>query len=884
MLISVKITVFPKESPYKSDENKLKTLKKKRRELIHSLLEGKAHAFLIEHTRIFDEYFRNRFETSKVGPRIDIINNPYAIVALGGYGREEQCIHSDVDLLFLFKKNIPDKAEELIREIVYPMWDINLEVGYAIRSMNECLSLAEKDFDVLTPLLDARFVCGRSLLYTELMEEMREKIIVERSHRIIEWLVERNRKRHVYFGDSTYLLEPNLKEGQGGLRDYHTMLWVAHIKFGIKQLKNFEYDGFLSHDEYRALTHALTFIWNVRNRLHALAGRKCDQLCFEDQVKLANRLKYKKENGQQPVERFLGELHGKMEFVKQQLLIFLHEMGYAKKGRRLGKRVPTTRFQGLKVRGEMLNFSSADAVRQTPALLMDIFEESARLKLPLSVEARRLVKKNLYLVDDEFRNFDTAIRSFERVLITSPPAFDILSEMLSTGFLWEFIPEFKGIANRIQYDEYHVYPVDRHLLRTVQTLKGFGSSGDKDTPPLCKDIYKELKDRKLLLWATLLHDIGKGKPGKNHALKGAKIARALFTKRGFQPNEVDTISFLVQEHLLLMNTATRRDINDEETALLCARKVKDVTRLKMLYLLTASDAISTGPKAWTDWSSVLLRDLFLKVMRILEKGELASHEAVEQVEKKKKKIFRSMKQLQISGEFKGLSNVMSPRYLLYTPANEILEHIQLYKSLDRADFVWNIAKTSDANTRRVNICAKDRPGLFSKIAGNFTLNNFDILSTQVYTWRNHIALDIFEVKAPLDEIFETDKWVRARKSLSAALSGRLDLASALGKKTLSSRSIAPRTSGKPNNVVVDNTSSSFFTIIEVFTYDFPGLLFCIADAIFRCRLDIWIAKIATNVDQVVDVFYVRDFDGQPVDSPAQENKIIGAIHEVLPVF
>ncbi|KKM15658.1 hypothetical protein LCGC14_1693840, partial [marine sediment metagenome] len=386
-----------------------------------------------------------------------------------------------------------------------------------------------------------------------------------------------------------------------------------------------------------------------------------------------------------------------------------------------------------------------DAVRQTPALLMNIFEESARLKLPLSVEARRSVKKNLYLVDDEFRNSDAAIRSFERFLITPPPAFNVLSEMLSTEFLGEFIPEFKGIANRIQYDEYHVYPVDRHLLRTVQSLKGFGSSEDKDTPPLCKDIYKELKDRKLLLWAALLHDIGKGKPGKNHSLKGAKIARTLFTKRGFQPNEVDTISFLIQEHLLLINTATRRDINDEETALLCARKVKDVTRLKMLYLLTASDAISTGPKAWTDWSSVLLRDLFLKVMRILEKGELVSHEAVEQVEKKKKKIFRSMKQIQISEKFKELFNVMSPRYLLYTPANEILEHIQLYKNLDEADFVWNIAKTSDANTRRVNICAKDRPGLFSKIAGNFTLNNFDILSTQVYTWRNHIALDIFPI-------------------------------------------------------------------------------------------------------------------------------------------
>lgn len=862
----------------------MKRLKKKRRELIHTFLEGKERDFLVEHTRVFDEYLRSRFETSKVGPRIDIVKNPYAIIALGGYGREEQCIHSDVDLLFLFQKNIPAKAEELVREIVYPMWDLNVEVGYAMRSMEECLSLAEKDFNVLTPLLDARFICGRSLLYTDLMKEMREKIIAGRSHRIIQWLLEINMERHLHFGDSTYLLEPNLKEGQGGLRDYHTMLWIAHIKFGLKRLNHFENDGFLSPDEYRTLTDALTFIWSVRNRLHTLTGRKCDQLCFEDQIKLANRLKYKKENGQQPVERFLGELHGKMEFVKQQLLIFLYEIGYAKKGRRIGRKVTATRFKGLEVKRDMLNFSFPDAIRQTPTLLIHIFEESARLKLPLSIKARRWVKKYSYLVDDEFRNSGVAIGSFERILITPTPTFNVLSEMLSTGLLGEFIPEFKGIANRIQYDEYHVYPVDRHLLRTVQALKRFGSSEDKDIPPLCRAIYKELKDHKLLLWATLLHDIGKGKPGKNHSLKGAKMARVLFTKRGFHPNEVDIISFLIQEHLLLMNIATRRDIDDEETALLCARKAKDVNRLKMLYLLTVADAMSTGPKAWTEWSSVLLSDLFLKVMRILEKGELASHKAVKQVEKKKKKIFRFLKLLKFDEDFKALFNAMSPRYLLYTPADEIIEHIQLYKNLDGADFVWKIEKTSEANTRRVSICAKDRLGLFSKIAGNFTLNNFDILSTRVYTWRNHIALDIFEVKAPLDKIFENDKWVRAEKSLSAAISGKIDLASAVGEKMRSFISIAPRTPRKPNKVVVDNTSSSFFTIIEVFTHDFPGLLFCIADVIFRCGLDIWVAKIATNVDQVVDVFYVRDFDGQPVDSQEKENKIMRAIHEVLPDF
>jgi len=858
-------------------------LREKTELLISGFLEAKEPDFIKKHARILDDYFRRCFENSMVGPRMAADKNLYAIIALGGYGREEQCIHSDVDLLFLFEKSVPEDGEDLVREIIYPLWDIGLHVGYATRSIKECVNLALEEVEVLTSLLDARFICGMSPLYSALMEKLGYRITPKRSNKIIAGLIENNRQRHMYFGDSAYLLEPNLKEGQGGLRDYHTMLWIARIKSNLRQFRDFEYHGYLSHDEIECLREALRFIWNIRNRLHYITGRKCDQLYFEYQAPLATVLKFKKENGQQPVERFLSQLHGHMEFLKQQHLIFLYELGYASGSKRKIKTKKYTTVKGLEVSGEgMLNFVSSEAILKSPGLLMEIFEESARLKIPLSIEAKRLAREFKYLMDDDFLYSLKNVQSFDYILATPTPTFNVLNEMLNTGLLTQYIPEFKDIENRIQYDEYHLYPVDRHSLRAVQILKSFGTKEGASKAPLCADFYKGLNNRRLLLWAALLHDIGKGAPGESHSKTGAKIVRTALSKRGFKDKDIETVSFLVEEHLMLFKTATRRDLYDEETAIFCARKIKDVRHLKMLYLLTAADAMATGPKAWSEWTATLLKDLFFKVLKILEHGELASREAVKGVEEKKKEVLSSGFELHPKQELETLFNFMPPRYLLYTPAEDILEHIKLYQNIGADDFVWNVVQTPDSNTRTVTICAKDRPGLISKIAGTFTLNSLDILNVQVFTWRNNIALDIFEVKPPPDRIFETKTWERAAKQLQSALVGELDLTSALSEKMDVYRSTKPRPRHRPHKIVLDNNSSSFFTIVEVFTYDFPGLLYSITDALFRCRLDVWVAKISTKVDQVVDVFYVRDFDGQKVDLPDQVAAVKAAIEKVLP--
>ncbi len=864
----------------KTKQNAAEILHRGRNRLIRELPRTHAFAFMQGMSALVDEYFRSSFETSAIGPRMDITRNPYAIIALGGYGRGDQCAHSDIDLLIIFEKRVPQSAESLIQEIVYPLWDIGLDVGHATRSLKECLSLAGRDFEILTPLLDARFVCGMSRLYMSLTQQLRQKVVMRQSRKVVDWLVETNQARHERFGDSTYLLEPNLKEGQGGLRDFHTMLWIARIKSGLTQVRDLEYQGYLSHEEFEQLTDALEFIGNVRNRLHLLNGRKYDQLHFENQLRIAKALGYRKENGQQPVERFLGDLHSQMEFIKQQHLMFLFEQGYEKRSRRLKRRAKVTRIDGIDIVKDALHFESPRLVSASPLLLLQIFEESARLRLPLGSEARRIVREFGHLCDAELRSSRGAVRSFEKILQAAAPTFSVLNAMLHTGLLERFIPEFHAVVNCIQYDEYHIYPVDLHLLRTVKILKTFAeaNAGDGD---LAGQLYSEIKNRKLLLWGALLHDIGKGQPGGNHSAKGEALVPEILTEKGYRPSDIDTVAFLVREHLLLAKTATRRDINDEETALYCARRINDAERLKMLYLLTMADSMATGPKAWNSWTAALLKDLFLKVLNVLEKGELASREAVADFARKRETLLAQAPKRR-QKDLEALLRVLSPRYLLNVPPEVIQTHVELYRQLENAPFVWEIEPSLTSDTRIVTICAQDQPGLFSRIAGVFTLNGINILDAQAFTWRNNIALDIFKVEPPPDPIFETEKWEKTRQHLVQALEGSLDLAVRLQPRMKNYRSPRPAAMDRPQRIEIDNQTSSFFTIVEVFAEDFPGLLFSITDALFRCHLDVWVSKIATNVDQVVDIFYVRDFDGQKVDDPDQVARIKATIQAVLP--
>ncbi len=852
-------------SPTGSIKNDLKkspaeTLRENRNALFSTFTQWEPPAFLSIHAELLDAYFRESFAASRVGPAMAIDKNPHAIVGLGGYGRTEQCIHSDVDLLILFDKTVPDGAEALVREYVYPLWDIGLDIGYAIRSLKDCIQIAKTDYETLTSMLDARFVCGMSPVYAKLANELNERITGRFTTKVIRWLVERNRKRHEDYGDSAFLLEPNLKEGAGGLRDYHTLLWIGKIHFGLKTFRDFEYQGILSHDEYTHMCDALSYIWGIRNRLHYMAGRKCDQLYFDYQTRLADDMDLDLREAQMPVEALMGDLHAKMGYVKKQLLLLLYELGYEKPSRRSLFFRKRPDVAGIQLSRGGVNFISANKIMDEPVLLIKIFEVSARMRLPLVREATRLVREFLDLVDDRFRRDPEVKKSLEIILVTASSPVNVLGQMLETGFLAALIPEFKGIVDRIQFDAYHLFPVDRHSIRVVQQLKKLGE-GDADAVAdgLAGKLFRALKKKHLLLLGALLHDIGKGVPDQRHSDAGAAMAETVLRRFGYAEREVDLICFLIKNHLLLVKTATRRDIYDEETAIRMARAVKDIGRLKMLYLITVADSMATGPKAWNDWTAALVRDFFLKVLRILEKGELASMTAVRQAEKKRAYV---RQEIHIPGmDLEAALAALSPRYLLYTDASDIVSHLRLYSRLGGAPFVWDVRQGESFDTRTVVVCAKDQPGLISAISGVFTLNGIDILNVQVFTWKNKVALDVFTVTPPPDLIFEEERWRRAEENLVAVLEGKLDLSQVVTTKSpVRKDHVALR----PNRVVVDNESSSFFTIVEVFSYDFPGLLYRVTDVLARCGLDIWVAKIATKVDQVVDVFYVRDSQGHKV--------------------
>ncbi|MGM0403740.1 MAG: [protein-PII] uridylyltransferase, partial [Thermodesulfobacteriota bacterium] len=863
-----------------ADNNKqtpAEILQANRKALFSRFTEWEPTAFLNAHAAMLDAYFTESFSASRVGPAMAIDKNPHAIVGLGGYGREEQCIHSDVDLLILFEKQVPDEAEELVREYVYPLWDIGLDIGYAIRSLKDCIQIARTDYETLTAMLDARFICGISPVYATLANQLNERITKRFTTKVIRWLMARNRKRHENYGDSTFLLEPNLKEGAGGLRDYHTLLWIGKIHYGIKSFRDFEYLGVLSHDEYAHMGEALSYIWGIRNRLHHLAGRKCDQLYFEYQTKLAEDMELVLEGAQMPVERLMGDLHAKMGYIKKQLLLLLYDLGYEKPSRRSIFFRKRPDVPGIQLDRGGLNFISANRIVEDPVLLIRIFEVSARMRLPLVREATRLVREFLHLVDDAFRRNPEVKKSFEKILMTASTPVNVLEQMLETGFLTALIPEFKGIVDRIQFDAYHLFPMDRHSIRVVQKLKKFSEAGSgAAADELGGGIYRSLKKKHLLLLAALLHDVGKGVPDRRHSEAGAEMAEAVLNRFGYTRREVDLVCFLIRNHLLLVKTATRRDIYDEETAIRMARTVKDIKRLKMLYLITVADSMATGPKAWNDWTATLVRDLFLKVLRILEKGELASTAAVKQAEKKKAFV---RKELTIPGlDVEAVLATLTPRYLLYTDSEDIANHIRLYSRLGEASFVWDVQKGETFGTRQVVVCAKDHPGLFSAISGVFTLNGIDILNVQVFTWKNNIALDVFTVTPPPDLIFEEERWHRAEENLAAVLARKLDLAAVVRiEKPVKKDQVSFR----PNKVVVDNDSSSFFTIVEVFSYDFPGLLYRVTDVLAQCGMDIWVAKIATKVDQVVDVFYVRDSQGRKVGRRRAE-EIESRLLAVLP--
>ncbi|HKL01089.1 MAG TPA: [protein-PII] uridylyltransferase [Desulfotignum sp.] len=859
-----------------------RVLIQKKERLIQAFLAGEAPDFLEKLTRFLDEYFFTVYEKSIAARKMVASQNPFALIALGGYGRKEQCIHSDIDLLILFDTAVVPEVEAFIQELLYPLWDARFEVGYAVRSIDECIAMAFDRFDILTTVLDARFICGHSLLYSAFKEKFRDRLSAKHYKQTLDYLFDHGIKRLENFGDSTFLVTPDLKSGFGGLRDYHTLLWYAKIKSDIKERRDLEYYGFLSHFEYETLEKSLTYIWDIRNRLHHITGRKCDTLHFEYQTEVAGLLNYRNQGELPDVEVFLGDLHAHMDFLKQVNQITFEDIVTNSRIRKDPATPRLTSTAGLIIQKRRLYFANTVVILQHPDLLLKIFLESGRRRIPLSIEARRVVTEFLHLVDETLKTDPENVKIFKKILALSFWEFNVLNVMLSTGILEQFIPEFGAIRHKIQYNHYHLFPVDKHSIRCVQVINSFREPGTDVITTLYADVFKEVRNKNLLLMAALLHDIGKSDPAKEHSKTGAAIARPILERMGFNAAEVADGLFLIQNHLLLAKTATRRDIFDEETAIYTARKVGKIRLLRMLFLLTVADSMATGPKAWNDWTENLIKDLFLKSMRILKTGELASKKSQRLIQRKKKEVLALLKERWHEQEIMDLLKTMSGRYLLYMPAIHVADHIRLFRNLGNRQFIWQVSTEEDSDIRTVAICGRERPGFYSKIAGVFFLNRINIVASQAYPLGDTHILDIFKVMPPRDRIFEREKWGKAENDLNQALDDDHFLDTVVDKipKRIT---IASGRRPEPNQVRIDNDTSSFFTIIEVLTYDFEGLLFSITDALYRSGLNVTVAMVGGKVDQIMDIFYVRDLENdQKIRDPEKLKLIKTAIIKRLP--
>jgi len=842
---------------------------KELKESKEQLLSGFSNATGLEnfqenYTEVTDEYFRRMLQESEIGHRLFREKRPFAFVAVGGYGRRELCLHSDIDIIILFGSKIPAKAKELSDEIFFPLWDLGLDLGYGIRTINDCLTLSKNKFEVLTSMMDSRFICGDSPLFLSLTEGLHKKVIAKKTIAFGRWLEDLDKIRMDNFGDASYLLEPHLKEGIGGLRDYHHMLWLAKAFFHSGIPRDLEYMGKLSHNEYRQLEDNLTFIRLVRNHLHHLSGRRNDRLNFEYQEKIARILGFQDKKGVMAVENFLGRLHACMSSVKDIHRSFVTT--YIPKKSKQKRRFQTLDISmGLHVDQNEMSFDSSTAILSTPFLLMEIFEQSSILDCPLSMEARRLVREFIYLVDDTFRASHEAIQEFLDIM-RGKNSVQALDEMFETGFLDAFIPEFGKIKDRVQFDAYHIFPVGRHSLETVKQLKNLHNKKEL----ILLDIFLDLPNPEPLFLAALFHDVGK--TGKDHARKGVHIARNILERFGYDKTEAKDILFLIRHHLLLAETATRRDLNDEKVVVQCARTIRDVNRLNMLYLLTWADSRATGPRAWNEWTASLVQELFFKILHILEKGELATPGASRKANKTRTKVRREMADKMNGEELENFFDIMSPRYLLSIMPRYIVRHLTMFQSFKEEHKAHQSTTLSiEAKEDKSEGCweltflVKDKPGLFSELAGALALNNINILSAQIYTWRDGTAVDIFKVTHPLDAINPDETWKKVERDLKHSFSGKLSLEYRLGQKAAPSILSEVKKPEHPPQVLVSNETSDFFTLIEVFADDRVGLLYLITRCLLDHRLDIRIAKIATKGDQVADVFYVRDLEGQKVE-------------------
>ncbi|MDY6847915.1 MAG: [protein-PII] uridylyltransferase [Thermodesulfobacteriota bacterium] len=824
-----------------------------------------------ELTRMFDILVQTLFEAAT----IDLSPAGFGactLIALGGYGRGEINPRSDLDIMFFYGGRDREFAEKISERILYLLWDLGLDVGHSIRTASDCLEHADRDLTVRTALIDSRFLAGDSALYARYEKEVLATVLSKNTQTFIRNKLEENNKRREKYGSSVYLLEPNIKEGEGGLRDLHTAVWIAQVKYKAKNLKDMVIKGVITESEWRAFEDAYDYLWRIRNELHFISTRKSDQMHFDQQERIARFLGYKNNRRALAVEQFMQDYYYRateIEHLSSSLIARIQQLDKpvsrlfgASRRRQLDPCFYILKEQ-LRVRGE-------EVFQQDPSKMMRAFMLSQYHQVPLSLSLKGLIRDNLHLINDKVRRTRIINELFLDILRSRRGVSEVLREMHHLQFLNCFIPEFGRIFCKVQHDLYHTYTVDTHSIFAVEEVLKLRSGEYGEEHPILTRIANDIEKPELLLLAVLLHDIGKGE-GKDHSNKGAAMMPTIARRMGLNREDSRRLEFLVRHHLTMAHISQRRDLHDDHMIVQFARTMEMSENLKMLYLLTFADLKAVGPDVWSDWKGMLLQELYDKTYQVLEKGNFAFEKRSEKLRNRRRAVVRALADELGEKTVKEDLKTMSTRYQMAYDSAEIAEHLRLVHRRGKKTLALKLEHDYQRGFTEVSITTLDVPGLFSMITGVMAANGINILGAQIHTRKNGEVLDILQVNSSAEDVIDDpEKWRKVEQDLVMVIEGRGDVEQLVVRRQPPAFMIDKPRPRFPTKVEIDNNVSPEYTVIDIFAHNKVGLLYSITRTLKDLGLYIGVSKISTKVDQAADVFYVQDIFGQKV---LQEEKI-----------
>ncbi len=803
------------------------------------------------------------------------------VLAVGGFGRAEMAPHSDVDLLFLTPWKITPWAESVIESMLYMLWDLKLKVGHASRTVRDCLRLAREDITIRTAMLEHRFLAGHAPLATELADRLWDEVFRNSGPEFIEAKLAERADRHKRQGGQRYVLEPNVKEGKGGLRDLQTLYWIGKYLHRVGSSSGLVQAGLLTREEFDIFARAEDFLWAVRCHLHYITGRAQDQLAFDLQVEVASRMGYADTTGRRAVEHFMQDYFRQATRVGELTRIFLTELEarHAKPEatlmglfRRRNKKVRP----GYRVVQGRLDVSDAKTFLSDKLNLLRAFEEALRTAYLLHPNVMRLIAANLDRIDDDMRADPEAVQIFTDLLLKHGNPERALRRMNELGVLGAFIPEFEPIVAMMQFNVYHHYTVDEHIIQCISILAQIERGELVEELPVVSGILKDGIDRKVMYLALFLHDIGKGRP-EDHSIIGAQIARRICPRLGLTAEETETVEWLVRYHLLMSDMAQKRDIGDPRTVRDFAKAVKTRKRLDLLTVLTVCDIRGVGPGTWNNWKAMLLRQLYQQTADALEGGlETINREKREDEAKAAlRDALRDWPAERLAQEtarhyvpyWQGLSTdtqAVFARLLTDLPDNEI--RIYLHPDALR-------------DATRAYFAMVDHPGIFSRLAGALALVGANVVDARTYTSKDGYATAVFWVQDADGKPYEITRLPRLRQMIHRTLAGEIKPRDAFRDRDKVKK--REREFRFPTHITFDNEGSEIYTIIEVDTRDRPGLLFDLTRTLAANNIYIASAVIATFGAQVVDSFYVKDMFGLKLHQKSRQEALEKKLRQAM---